>query len=178
MAGRDRPDPLLALIDASLDHLRPWMPWASEQSPERTRAFLADCDPLWEAGDAYNYAITTPPDGTLTGSCSLYRAPEGSPAARLLGYWLHPAATGRGLATRAAAALVTEAFTTLPGVAHVEIAHDAANTASAAVPRRLGFTEHRRQPTPPPRAAGDSGTDVVWRIERGAWAPGDARRGA
>ncbi|WP_326769621.1 GNAT family N-acetyltransferase [Streptomyces sp. NBC_01591] len=42
-------------------------------------------------------------------------------------------ATGRGVATRAARALVELAFR-LPGVDYVEVVHDPANTASRAVP--------------------------------------------
>ncbi|WP_327298212.1 MULTISPECIES: hypothetical protein [unclassified Streptomyces] len=38
------------------------------------------------------------------------------------------------------AAMVTEMFT-LPDVEYLEIAHDLSNASSAAIPRRLGFTE-------------------------------------
>jgi RimJ/RimL family protein N-acetyltransferase len=55
-----------------------------------------------------------------------------------LGYWLDAAMTGQGLATEAAAALLALAAT-LPGVTHAEIHCDAANTPSAAIPKRLGF---------------------------------------
>ncbi|MEU8699953.1 GNAT family N-acetyltransferase [Streptomyces sp. NPDC048680] len=48
----------------------------------------------------YNYAITK--DGALVGMCQTYRGAE--PNGRLMGYWLHPAATGQGIATRATAA--------------------------------------------------------------------------
>ena len=82
-----------------------------------------------------------------------------------MGYWLHPAVSGRGIATRAAAALVTEMFA-LPDVEYLEIAHDLANTSSGAIPRRLGFTEVRREPVTPPAAPSASGIDVVWRLDR------------
>ena len=55
-----------------------------------------------------------------------------------LGYWLDATATGKGLATEAAGALLAVA-TSLPGMTHVDIRCDVANGASAAVPRRLGF---------------------------------------
>ncbi|MGW0698577.1 GNAT family N-acetyltransferase [Streptomyces sp. NPDC002867] len=129
---------------------------------QHTREFLADCDPKWQSGDAYNYAITA--NDALLGSLSLYRADE--PQGRFMGYWLHPAAVGRGIATRAAAAVVSEAFASLPDLAYVDIVHDLANAASGAVPRRLGFTEVRRERVSPPVAPGDSGTDVIWRLNR------------
>ncbi|MCX5378580.1 GNAT family N-acetyltransferase [Streptomyces sp. NBC_00091] len=142
-------DALLRLSEESLDHLKPWMPWARSHTPQHTRDFLAGCGPDWRSGEAYNYAITA--DGRAVGSFSLYQADE--PQGRSLGYWLHPAATGRGIATRGAAALVTQAFA-LPGVEYLEIVHDPANTASAAVPERLGFTV----------VDTESATDVVWRL--------------
>ncbi len=152
---------LFGLIGDSLDQLRPWMPWVARHGPEATHAFLAGCAARWRSGDAYNYAITM--NGELVGSCSMRRATD--PSGLVLGYWLHPAVTGRGIATRATAALAAEAFT-LPGVRYLEIVHDAANDASGAIPRRLGFTEVRREPASPPTAPSDSGIDVVWRLTR------------
>ncbi|MGP3923601.1 GNAT family N-acetyltransferase [Streptomyces sp. 8N616] len=154
-------DALFRMIEESLDHLRPWMPWVARHSQQHVRDFLAGCDPKWQSSDAYNYAITV--NGALVGSCSIYRT--GEPQGRFLGYWLHPAAIGRGIATRAAAAMVTEAFA-LPDVEYLEIVHDLANAASGAIPRRLGFTEIRREQVTPPAAPSDCGTDVIWRLNR------------
>ncbi|MFF1482503.1 GNAT family N-acetyltransferase [Streptomyces sp. NPDC058301] len=85
-----------------------------------------------------------------------------------IGYWIHPAWTGQGLATMAAAALLREAFR-LPGVELVEIHQDEANKASGAVPRRLGFTEIGRQPrSEEPTAPGEVGVEVIWRLLRGS----------
>lgn len=154
-------EPLFRMIEDSLEHLTPWMPWAARHGPEATRTFLAGCDPKWQSGDAYNYAITT--GSTLVGSCSLYRA--GDPRGLVMGYWLRPAATGRGIATRAAAAMAAEAFA-LPEVEYVEIVHDLANTASGAIPQRLGFTQVRREQAVPPTAPSESGVDAVWRLTR------------
>lgn len=152
---------LFRMIEESLDHLQPWMPWVAGHSPEATRAFLAGCAPKWQSGDAYNYAITT--GGMLAGSCSMFRA--GDPRGLVMGYWLRPAATGRGIATRAAAAMTAEAFA-LPDVEYVEIVHDLANAASGAIPQRLGFTEVRREQAVQPMAPAESGVDVVWRLTR------------
>ncbi|HEY2672903.1 MAG TPA: GrpB family protein [Rugosimonospora sp.] len=52
---------------------------------------------------------------------------------------LHPHHTGRGIATRAAAALTAVAFRI--GAERVEILTDVANMRGAAIPRRLGFVE-------------------------------------
>ncbi|MFG3284831.1 GNAT family N-acetyltransferase [Streptomyces sp. NPDC048111] len=149
------------LIEESLDHLRPWEPWVARHSAERTRDFLAISEAKWVSGDVYNYTMAQ--DGALLGMCQTYRAPE--PGGRRIGYWLHPAATGRGIATRAAAALAEEMFA-LPDVEYLEIVHDLSNAASAAIPNRLGFTKIRQERSTLPPAPSGSGTEVVWRLGR------------
>ncbi|MFH8369823.1 GNAT family N-acetyltransferase [Streptomyces sp. NPDC018031] len=56
----------------------------------------------------------------------------------------------------------------LPGIDRIEIRHDAANRASAAIPRRLGFTEVGRvRVSAQPLAPGEVGIDVTWRLPTG-----------
>ncbi|MFH8370662.1 GNAT family N-acetyltransferase [Streptomyces sp. NPDC018031] len=153
--------PAFTLIEESVDHLHPWMPWVARHSEKSTREFLAKSESKWASGEVYNYAVVA--GGTLSGMCQTYRV--GERRGWRMGYWLHPAATGRGIATRATAAMLAEMFA-LPGVEYVEIAHDLANTPSGAVPRRLGFTEVRRERATPPVAPAGSGIDVVWRLDR------------
>lgn len=153
---------LFQVIEESLEHLRPFMPWVAEHSLERTTEFLAQRGDKWESGDEYTYAIVL--NGTIVGACGLFRRDDTAPDGREIGYWLHPAATGRGLVTRTAAALVGQAFR-FPDVNFVEIVHDSANVASGAVPARLGFTEYLRRPSEP-LAPGETGEDQVWRITR------------
>ncbi|MFI6587285.1 GNAT family N-acetyltransferase [Embleya sp. NPDC050493] len=160
-----------ALIEESVDHLRPWELWVAGHSEENTRELLAKFEARWDTGEVYNYAITT--DGTPVGMCQSSRGAE--PRGRRIGYWLHPAATGRGIATRSTAALVAEMFT-LPEVEYLEISHDLANTSSAAIPRRLGFTEVRREQGRLPTAPSGSGIDVIWRLYRPA-SPVDGTHG-
>ncbi|MFI2645137.1 GNAT family N-acetyltransferase [Streptomyces sp. NPDC018610] len=152
------------LIEESSDHLRPWMPWVAGHSEERAREFLAKSESNWVRGETFNYAVSE--GGTLVGMCQAYRV-EAEPPGWRMGYWLHPAAVGRGIATRATAALVTEMFT-LPQVRYLEITHDVANTSSAGVPRRLGFTEIGHEEAMPPAAPSCRGVDVVWRLNRPA----------
>ncbi|MEU6556647.1 GNAT family N-acetyltransferase [Streptomyces sp. NPDC046915] len=155
--------PVVTLIEESVEHLRPWMPWVERHGEEYTREFLERSDAKWASGEAYNYAIVE--DGTLIGMCQTYRGTE--PEGWRLGYWLHPAATGRGIATRATAAMATEMFAR-PDVEYLEISHDLANVPSGAIPRRLGFTEVRRERATPPAAPSGSGTEVLWRLSRPA----------
>ncbi|MEV0261543.1 GNAT family N-acetyltransferase [Streptomyces sp. NPDC050617] len=158
--GQEDFAPAFQLIEESLEHLLPWEPWAAGHSEESTRTLLANSESKWATGEVFNYAITQ--DGVPIGMCQSYRAPE--PRGRCLGYWLHPAATGRGIATKAAAALVTEMFA-LPDVEYLEITHDSANASSAAIPRRLGFTETHREPAAQPAPPAGSGINVTWRLD-------------
>jgi ribosomal-protein-serine acetyltransferase len=159
-------DALFGAVTESLDHLRPWMPWAAaDYSRASAEEYLARSIKGWDEGTEYNYAI-------LAGDAMAGRVLVGSiglmttcgPGCLEIGYWVHRAYTGRGLATAATAALVEEAFG-LPGVDWVEIVHDELNVASGQIPRKLGFTEAGRRPLDPPPPAG-TGTGVVWRLTR------------
>ncbi|HZC99678.1 MAG TPA: GNAT family N-acetyltransferase [Actinomycetes bacterium] len=154
-------DAIYRVVAESLEHLLPWMPWAAGYSRDNAVGFTAQCERDWESGAAYQYAITT--EGVVVGGCGLMR--RTGPGGLEIGYWLHPAYTGRGLVTAAASALVRQAFA-LPDVDRVEIVHDAANTASGGVPRRLGFTEVERRRAQRPLASGETGVEVVWRLTR------------
>src|SRR6266571_4730033 len=157
-------DKLYLAVTESLDHLRPWMPWAAEGYQLASAAeFLRQSEQDWESGDAFNYAIIVP-GGELAGSCGLM-ARIGSGGLEI-GYWVHVGHIRRGLATAAAAALAAEAFT-LPGIDRVEIVHDEENVASGRIPRKLGFTEIGRRPHPPDQpGAADDVIDIVWRLRR------------
>jgi ribosomal-protein-serine acetyltransferase len=155
-------DAVYQVVMQSLEHLLPWMPWASGYRRDDAVRFTVQSEQDWESGVAYQYAIIT--DDAVIGSCGLMR--RIGPGGLEIGYWLHPAYTGRGLATAAVAALVGQAFT-LPDIDRVEIVHDQANTASGGIPRRLGFTEiQRRTRAQGALAPGEVGIEVVWRLTR------------
>ncbi|GAA5199211.1 GNAT family N-acetyltransferase [Rugosimonospora acidiphila] len=151
-------DELLRVVSESVDHLTPWMAWAEGYDRTRTTEFLARCDTDWQDGTAYNYAILDS-GGAIAGSCGLMS--RVGPGGLEVGYWLHPGHTGRGMVTRAAAALTAEAFRI--GADRVEIVTDAANQRSAAVARRLGFVEVARNPAEPPTSPARQGVNIVWR---------------
>jgi RimJ/RimL family protein N-acetyltransferase len=148
---------------ASLEHLRPWMPWAVDFSRAAHIEFLTGCERDWAVGAAYNYAMLV--DGAIAGSAGLMA--RIGPGGLEIGYWVHQAYTRRGLATAASAALVGQAFT-LPGIDRVQIVHDELNAPSAGVPRKLGFTEIGRLPLDHKPLAG-TGVGVVWELTRAQW---------
>ena len=146
----------------SLEHLRPWMPWiADEPQPlQRRREMLAGWERDWAAGGDVLLAILF--EGELAGSCGLHR--RRGPRALEIGYWVHPRFLRRGIATRAARLLTATALSQ-PDIDRVEIHHDKANVASAAIPATLGYApagEHADAPSAP----GESGIDCTWVLAR------------
>ena len=161
-----RDAPLLKeAVDSSLDHLRPWMPWAAEEPKplEAREAMLRGWEVERRAG--IQEFLAGELDGELVGSCGLHR--RIGPGGVEIGYWIHPAHVRRGLATEVARQLCERAFAD-PGIERVEIHHDRANVASGGVPPKLGFAlvgERRRAP----QAPGEEGVERVWRLRREAW---------
>jgi ribosomal-protein-serine acetyltransferase len=152
---RWRPDDagvLYRLVDESMDHLSPWLPWAPGYSRESAAEFIGMAAENWAAGRAYSYAMTVA--GEIVGGAGLHGQAE--PDRMEIGYWVHRAHTRRGLATAASAALTEQAFL-LPGISQVEIYHDPRNLASAGVPRKLGFTK-----LPEQKMSADGHLYTVW----------------
>lgn len=151
---------LHAVIVESASHLRPWVTWVDEQgtSIEDRRMFIAERGREWQGGESVLLGMFV--GERIAGGCSLNVRADAAGVLEI-GYWLHPAFRGHGLATRAAR-LLTQAALAQPDVRSVEIRHDQANTASSGVPRRLGYTLAGTAPNRAP-APGDSGTDLVWR---------------
>lgn len=125
-------------IRSSLDHLRPWMPWASsepiprEERLHRIRRWRGEFD----LGVDYTFGIFDAAKGAVLGGTGLHvRAGD---AAREIGYWIRAGFTGRGLATEVAGALTRVGFE-VEGLDRVEIHCDPDNVASSTVARRLGY---------------------------------------
>jgi RimJ/RimL family protein N-acetyltransferase len=150
---RDAPM-LKGAIDSSLDHLRPWMPWAAnepqtlEQKVELLRGFRGKFD----LGQDFTYGIFDKGEAEVVGGTGLHtRVGE---AAFEIGYWIRASRAGEGLATEAAAALTRVAFDVC-GVDRLEIRTEPTNERSRAIPLKLGFVEEatlrRRLRYPEPR---------------------------
>lgn len=136
-----RDAPLLKeAVDASLDHLRPWMPWAwdepkpVEEKAELLRAFRGRFD----LNEDFVYGIFAPDESEVIGGSGLHTR-VGSGALEI-GYWIRASRVGNGFARETAAALTKAAFRVC-AVDRVEIRVDPTNGPSLRVPRALGFTE-------------------------------------
>lgn len=152
-----------AAVGASLDHLRPWMPWAVPEAaePRTQRIRVTEADEMWAAGTDYIYSVMAAGEDTLVGMIGLHR--RVGDGGIEIGYWIDVRQTRRGFATAAAGALTSVALD-LPGVKRVEIHCDEANIASAAVPRKLGYRLERIDDHEP-EAPGESGRRMIWVCE-------------
>jgi RimJ/RimL family protein N-acetyltransferase len=127
-------------IDSSLDHLRPWMPWAETepqtlgQKTELLRGFRSSFD----AGENFVYGIFAGDESEVLGGTGLH--PRIEPGGLEIGYWARASATRRGIVTESTAALVRVGFEAC-GADRIEIRIEPGNEASFGVPRKLGFVE-------------------------------------
>jgi RimJ/RimL family protein N-acetyltransferase len=156
---------LACAIAESLEHLRPWLPWA-EQEPlplERRRALIREWEQDWIRGHDFHMGVLV--DGRVVGGCGAH--PRIGQGGLEIGYWTHQEFLRRGIATTAVG-LATAAALALPGITRVEIHHDKANKASAGVPRKLGYRfigEKADQPVTPREV----GILCRWRLTRDEW---------
>jgi len=154
---------LKSAIDASLDHLRAWMPWAVDEPEvlqekiDRLRRWRGKFD----LGQDFVYGVFGPDDREVLGSCGLHT--RVGDKAREIGYWIHVDHINQGLATEVAAALTKVAFE-IDGVVRVEIRCDPRNVRSAAVPRKLGFVHEATLRQRITDAQGDRRDSMIWTL--------------
>lgn len=160
----DDAEALASSVRESLDHLRPWMPWANAQSADAAfqRERLRGLPGKAAKGEEWQYGLYHDGDDRVLGSFGLMtRMGAGTLE---IGYWLHVDAGGHGDATRAAGAL-TEVALSADDVSRVYICCDEANARSAAIPQRLGFTLTEIV-SRAPEAPGERGRLMLWARDR------------
>ncbi len=126
-------------IRESVEHLLPWMPWAAAE-PEPLQAKIERLRQMrarFDLGQDYVYGIFNPQENRLLGGTGLHTR-VGSEALEI-GYWIHADHVHKGYATEASAALTKVGFEVMH-VKRMEIHCAVDNVASAAVPRKLGYT--------------------------------------
>jgi RimJ/RimL family protein N-acetyltransferase len=132
--------PMLAeSVAESVEHLKPWMPWAHSEPElfevklDRIKRFRGEFD----LGENFVYGIFNPEEDRLLGSTGFHTRIGDDQLE--IGYWIHKDYINQGLVTESTAALVKVAFEMIH-IHRLEIHCDPANLASAAIPRKLGFT--------------------------------------
>jgi RimJ/RimL family protein N-acetyltransferase len=149
------------VVNANLEHLAPWMPWAQEPvTLDSQLSWFRESDQQWDQGTNFVYGIYDAA-GQLVGGTG-YHVRNG-PGVLEIGYWLVERAVGHGLMTRVAEAL-TKAAASVDGVTRVEIHCDANNVRSAAIPHRLGYALVRVEPREIV-APGESGEHLIYAID-------------
>ena len=126
-------------VAENVEHLKPWLPWAyNEPEPIEVKAQrLKRFRGLFDLGQDFVYGIFNPEETKLIGGTGLHtRLGEDQLE---IGYWIHKDYINQGFVTESTAALVKVAFEVVH-VHRLEIHCDPENFASAAVPRKLGFT--------------------------------------
>jgi RimJ/RimL family protein N-acetyltransferase len=151
---------LVEAANASLDHLRPWMPWVSHvRTPAEQRQWLEHITATAREGSEFAYGVFRATDPTsVIGGCGLHRR-IGAGGIEI-GYWIHVDAIGNGYATELAGALTRVALQ-LTGIDRVEIHCDQANVRSAAVPRKLGYVLDRID-NDDIEAPAETGRSMIW----------------
>ena len=156
--------PLLSVaVEASLEHLREWMPWAAGEpkSLDERAVFLRGRRAAFDKDEGYIYGIFNRDESAVIGGTGLHRRDEGN--CLEIGYWIRVDYINRGLATEIGAALTKAAFE-IHGVDWVEIRCDPNNIRSASVPRKLGYTLEatlrKRRTTPQGKVEGT----MIWSL--------------
>jgi RimJ/RimL family protein N-acetyltransferase len=151
-------------VDSSVDHLRPWMPWAEftpqplDDTIELLRTFRGEFD----LGQNFVYGLFERDGSRVAGGSGLH--PRVGDGGLEIGYWIRADSIGRGLAREAAAALTRVAFERC-GVDRVEIRTDLANVPSMRVPLALGYSEEARlRRRLPPKEGGELRDVVVFTL--------------
>ena len=134
-SGADVPGKLLAFRDPVMQRFS----WRDTPYTEAdARSDLAGQEAARLRGEVLNFALSEPGDqAAVLGGCSLHDVRLGQGCAAI-GYWLAPAARGRGVATHAVRLLARWAFAEL-GLARLELTCGPGNEASQRVAGRCGF---------------------------------------
>ena len=129
---------LAGLLRRNRDFLRPFEPERPDgyATPEGQRRWLAEKDAQQAAGGGYAYGIVD--GGELVGSIVLSNVTRGAFESANVGYWVDAQHNGRGLATRALAAVVEQAFGPI-GLHRLEAGTLVDNVASQRVLEKNGF---------------------------------------
>ncbi|WP_327368910.1 GNAT family N-acetyltransferase [Streptomyces sp. NBC_01217] len=125
------------LVAAAADPLiARWNPFRAADRSEAVAA-LEHREAIWDSGDAALFAVLDATGDALLGNVTL-RWVDRADGLAMIGYWMLPAARGRGLATRGTGAVTGWAFATADA-RRIEIAHAAGNEASCRVADRCGY---------------------------------------
>lgn len=150
-------------IDESLEHLKPWMPWA-EKEPETLEAKLErtrKCRGQFDLGLDFVFGIFSKDEKNLIGSTGLHtRIGEN---AREIGYWINVNFLKLGYATETVKALVKIGFE-IEALERIEIRCSPNNLASQAIPKKIGFVHEATLKNRKKNLNGGSEDVMIWTL--------------
>jgi RimJ/RimL family protein N-acetyltransferase len=146
-------------------------PLSFEQRVERMRTSRGHFD----LGSDYTYGIFDKRDGSLLGVIGLKLGANVDE--RELGYWLHVAHVGRGIALEAALAIVRVAFD-IEGLANIDLRTEPHNERSARLAEKLGFSGPVLDPLSTPTGDGAKRDAHVYSLSRLEYGRSPARMAA
>lgn len=124
-----------AVVDAERAHLRPFLPWIGQATDATfVAAHLRDARLRRDRGEGLECGLRV--EGRLVGGVGVHHVDLRNRSGEV-GYWLARSAQGRGLMTRAVAAVTRYAFET--GFHRLEIRMWPGNPKSRRVAERLGY---------------------------------------
>ncbi len=125
-------------IDESLDHLKPWMPWAKDepQTLDEKIVRIQKFQTQFEQGEDYVLGVFNKNETQLIASTGLHTRVE--PTAREIGYWVNVNYIKEGIATEIVFALTKVGFE-IEGLERMVICCHKNNLASIRVAARTGF---------------------------------------
>ena len=134
-------EPLITAVHESLPELQRWLPWAhSRYGRSDALRFVRDSSAAWAEGRAFDLAIRRleSPDQHV-GNISVWPTSQRERVGEV-GYWVHTAEAGAGVATEAAARVLQTAFEEL-GLHRVTLRIAVGNDASERIAEKLGFAQ-------------------------------------
>ncbi len=147
-------------IDSSLEHLRPWMPWAENepQTLEEKVDLIKTFRSAFDAGENFVMGIFSADETELIGGSGVH--PRNEPGGLEIGYFVRASRARQGYITESTAALTRVGFEVC-GADRMEIRIDPENEASIGVPRKLGYIEEATLRRRLPGKAGGPLRDVT-----------------
>lgn len=158
----DAPALRLAL-DESDQHLRPWIPFMKDEprTLQQTTDWLRLHRSNFDANQIYRFGVFNKTGGSIIGENMLLN--RVGPGGLEVGYWTHVNQGGLGYATESSGAMIRTAFEVY-GVDRVEIHCATGNTASAAIPAKLGFTHEATLRRRAPDTEGNIHDLMIWTL--------------
>jgi ribosomal-protein-serine acetyltransferase len=137
LAEERHAEAMTELIVRNQRRLARWEPWAEQPATlDSSRAYIRGALEDFVRGRQISTIIATDGGRTFIGRCGMRINPYANSGD--IGYWIDGAYEGRGIASRAATALVTSSFDEL-NLKQVDLRTSVGNTRSRAVAERLGF---------------------------------------